>query len=188
MGLFQSTNSAEPNLDAPLPGASTIRRFHCRSCAAEVVLCSGCDRGNIYCQPCSTRQAKERIQRARKKYRESRAGKLVRAAAEKRRRGRRKREIEDFVGDRGSLLDGQKGNAPISEPVGLETGEPSDESVDVRSDPVGPQRVPPAAQGLVRCACCMGLFVPFERQGPRRGHEARLLRARGPPANLAHGG
>jgi len=188
MRLSQRTTSADPNNDAPVPGASTTRRFHCHSCRGEVILCSGCDRGNIYCKACAGPRLVERLRKARAKYRQGRRGKGIRAAAEKRRRARRMLDIENSVGDRGSPPLEEKGNAPVSEPVGSDTGEPFNEDSDVRSHSVGQKGLPPASQGLVRCACCGRLFVPFQPQGPRRGCEKKLLRARAQPAKFAHGG
>ena len=202
MGLPQDTNSADPSSNASLPGASTVRRFHCHFCQAEVVLCACCDRGNIYCTACAGPRLVDRIRRARSRYRQGHKGKTVRAAAEKRRRARQESgprpepepepEPEpgsgNSVGDRGSPPLEDKGNTPVSEPVGSGTGEPFDENSDVYSHSVGHERLPPAPQGLVRCACCGKIFIPFQRQGPRRGREARLLRARAPPARFTHGG
>jgi len=188
MGLHQPTTAAHLTVDDPLPKVSTIRRFHCHSCRIEVALCSRCDRGNIYCPACAKPRLVERIRKARETYRRSSRGKLVRAQAEGRRRARIRNPPPDFVGDRGSPSAGHKGTTPAPGLVGPDSGDSINESVDVRSHPVEPKGPPSPLQRLVRCACCLGIFIPFQRQGPRRGHEARLLRARGPPRAPAHGG
>ena len=104
--------------DAALPPASTCRLFHCRCCLSPVGLCSRCDRGNIYCSPCAPVRMEERIKSARRSYRRTVEGELVRAAAEKRRRKRRLTPpVENAVGDRGSLPSDPQGNTSASEHV-----------------------------------------------------------------------
>jgi len=57
------------------------RMFLCGRCRAQVVLCSRCDRGNVYCGPaCSQARRRESVRAAGKRYQDSRAGRFAHAA------------------------------------------------------------------------------------------------------------
>lgn len=53
----------------------TARRYHCARCHQPVLICSYCDRGNIYCfDGCARAAEKERCKRNAKRYRDSAKG------------------------------------------------------------------------------------------------------------------
>ena len=57
------------------------RMFLCGRCRAQVVLCSRCDRGNVYCGPaCAQARRRESVRAAGKRYQDSRAGRFAHAA------------------------------------------------------------------------------------------------------------
>ena len=57
------------------------RMFLCGRCRAQVVLCSRCDRGNMYCgAACSQARRRESVRAAGKRYQDSRAGRFAHAA------------------------------------------------------------------------------------------------------------
>lgn len=197
MGLFHRTSRSGTDLDTDLAPVSTIRRFHCLSCRCEVILCSCCDRGNVYCGSCGPERARARRRRARAAYRSTVRGKKVRALAERRRRERRRSPtpnppapdpLEDSVGDRGSLPAGHEGNSPSPGPVGPGDGDPTDDVEDSVSCPMGGTALSPPAPRLVRCERCRRSFVPFQKQrsGRPRARARRLARA--PPRKASDGG
>lgn len=79
------------------------RLFHCTRCHAPVVICSWCDRGNIYCGSiCSEASRRVNHRFANQKYQQSLKGRLRHA---KRQRLYRQRQavIAKKVTDQGSL-------------------------------------------------------------------------------------
>ncbi len=189
MGLIETRSPSSDPYDVALPPASTYRLFQCHCCLLAVDLCSRCDRGNIYCRTCAPVCVAERISRARRAYRNSTKGKKVRAAAEKRRRERRRlKPIENFVGDRGSPTAGDQGNTSSSEPVGSDNGVPVHEDPIIPSSPVDHFGLPPAPQGFIRCAHCHGLCKSFQIQGARARGLWRRPRSRALPHAPSNGG
>jgi hypothetical protein len=197
MGLFHRTSRSRTDLDRDLAPVSTIRRFHCLSCMCEVILCSCCDRGNVYCGSCRPERARARSWRARATYRSTVRGKKVRALAERRRRERRRRSSleptaidphEAFVGDRGSLPAGNVGNSPSPGPVGPGDGDPADDVEDPVSCPMEGTALSPPAPRLVRCERCRRFFVPFQKQRSGRLRARARRRARAPPRKAPDGG
>lgn len=81
--------------------AQTYRLYYCFLCRAQCLVCSRCDRGNVYCKICQARAKQSRQQRANRKYRSTRNGRTVRARAEKQRRLLR---LSNSVGDHGSKI------------------------------------------------------------------------------------
>lgn len=74
----------------------TARLFNCAHCQNQVVICSYCDRGNIYCgQRCSkyTRVLNHRI--ANKKYQKTLRGKQKHAERQRRYRQRQMQKMTD---------------------------------------------------------------------------------------------
>lgn len=66
------------------------RLFNCARCQCQVIICSCCDRGNIYCSPdCSKSARRKSVKNAGKRYQNSRRGKLRHA---KRQQSYRQRE------------------------------------------------------------------------------------------------
>lgn len=197
MGLFHHTSRSKCDADTGRAHVSTVRRFHCLSCMCEVILCSYCDRGNVYCGSCGPERARARRRRARSAYRSTVRGKRVRALAERRRRERRRsplldppapEPLEESVGDRGSLLAGHEGNSPSPGPVGPGDGDPADDLEDPVSSPMEGAPLSPPAPRLVRCERCRRSFVPFQRQRTGRPRAFARGRSRAPPRKASDGG
>ena len=56
---------------------SSARIFNCARCNCQVIICSCCDRGNIYYEPnCSQAARKESLNAAGKRYQNTYSGKL----------------------------------------------------------------------------------------------------------------
>ena len=61
--------------------ARSARLFLCARCRDQVLLCSHCDRGQLYCsRACSLASRRERRQEAARRYQRSRGGRLKHAA------------------------------------------------------------------------------------------------------------
>lgn len=189
MGLFETRSPSNDPCDAALPPASSYRLVHCHSCQMSFNLCSRCDRGNIYCRLCAPKRRAESIVRARSAYRGTAHGKLVHAAAEKRRRLRRQAPPDEgTVGDQGSPPVDPQGNTSVSEPVVSDNGVPGNENSIVPDPSVGPLGVSPPPQGFVRCAYCHRHCKAFQIQGARGRSLSRRPRSRAPPHASANGG
>ena len=77
------------------------RLFNCAQCQQQVLICTDCDRGNIYCGPiCSEISRHCSLQESNKRYQNSRKGKLKHAARQKRYREHQKSD-EKIVTDQG---------------------------------------------------------------------------------------
>ncbi len=75
-----------------LPMETTARLFNCARCRRQVVLCSHCDRGNIYCSRGCARQARrESVNAARRRYQRSRRGRFSHAERQRRYRARQRK-------------------------------------------------------------------------------------------------
>ncbi len=72
----------------------TARLYHCVRCQSQVLLCSVCDRGNIYCSPdCAKPARKESQTLACSRYQKSYRGRLNHAARQQRYRTRQKEKV-----------------------------------------------------------------------------------------------
>ncbi len=70
---------------------STSRLFLCGRCRAQVLICSHCDRGQVYCGPRCSEAARTRSRReAGRRYQRSRPGRFAHAERSRRYRLRRK--------------------------------------------------------------------------------------------------
>lgn len=68
------------------------RLFNCARCFKQVVICSGCDRGNIYCtKSCATLSRKRSLKTAGNKYQQTKAGKIKHAARQQSYRQKQKK-------------------------------------------------------------------------------------------------
>ena len=76
------------------------RLFLCAEpgCRVQVVICSGCDRGHIYCAECAPRARRRSLREAGQRYQASSRGRIKHAA-----RSRRWRERRNKVTHHGSL-------------------------------------------------------------------------------------
>lgn len=69
---------------------NTARLFNCARCQSQVVICSHCDRGNIYCGPsCSQQARRESMKAAGRRYQRSRRGRFAHAERQRRYRAHR---------------------------------------------------------------------------------------------------
>jgi len=69
---------------------NTARLFNCARCRRQVAICSHCDRGNIYCGPnCSQQARRESMKAAGGRYQRSRRGRFAHAKRQHRHRMRR---------------------------------------------------------------------------------------------------
>jgi len=76
-----------------MPMEANARLFNCARCHSQVVICSYCDRGNIYCPDCSRHARKQSLCAAGQRYQNSFKGKLRHAARQKRYRGRLRNKV-----------------------------------------------------------------------------------------------
>lgn len=80
------------------------RLFNCARCQQQVLICSNCDHGNIYCGPaCSKAARAQSLKEARQRYQQSRKGKFRHADQQRRYRKRQKIKIK-IVMDHASPL------------------------------------------------------------------------------------
>lgn len=71
----------------------TARLYYCQRCHQQVVLCSSCDRGNIYCfSGCAATARREKCQQANQRYRSSYRGRRYAAQRQADWRQRRREE------------------------------------------------------------------------------------------------
>ena len=135
---------------------SSARLFNCARCRAQVVICSHCDRGNLYCGKwCSQSARRESVRAAGKRFQRSRRGCFAHAERQRRYRQRRRQKVTH----QGS-------------PAGL-----PNETLAAESR-TSPERieVPAAVDGEdIRCQLCGRPCSAFVRQGfkhRRPAHEA----------------
>ena len=76
----------------------SVRLFQCTRCHCQVLICTDCDRGNIYCSPCSELAGVESHREACKRYQSTQRGKRNHAERQKRYRQKKKK-----VTDEGSI-------------------------------------------------------------------------------------
>ncbi len=150
------------------------RLYSCVRCRVLVFICRPCDRGNIYCfGSCAQTQRAESKRRASRNYQKTRVGKLKHAAAEARRRERRKKNVTDH------------GSQTTEDCVSLDSGATAEPKVQ---QPVEPAIEIPAIEtadsiGLLivaidyRCHGCGTLCSELVRFEP--WHGGRLFKKRG---------
>jgi hypothetical protein len=106
--------------------ATTGRLFLCARCRAQVVLCTRCDRGNVYCgSACSQAMRRASMRAAGRRYQHSRAGRFAHAQRARRYRLRRKNVTHQgsAAQGRGDLLPAQT-TRQQAQPVAQATIEP----------------------------------------------------------------
>ena len=73
---------------------SSARLFNCARCHCQVVICSHCDRGNIYCgKRCSETARRQSQREAGRRYQKTRRGRFAHAARQRRYRQRRRAKV-----------------------------------------------------------------------------------------------
>lgn len=70
---------------------NTARFFNCARCRCQVVICSRCDRGNIYCPQCSQDARRTSLHAAGRRYQRTRRGRHTHAERQRRYRSRREK-------------------------------------------------------------------------------------------------
>jgi hypothetical protein len=74
----------------------TPRLFSCVYCHTQTIICSHCDRGQIYCSPtCSHSARKKSCNEAKKRYQNTFKGKMKHALRQKSYRARLKEKVTD---------------------------------------------------------------------------------------------
>ncbi len=71
----------------------SARLFQCACCHIQVILCSTCDRGNIYCLLCAPLARRNSLRKAGKRYQDSRRGRAHHAARQKQYRQRQQQKV-----------------------------------------------------------------------------------------------
>jgi hypothetical protein len=90
-GQYSSKRASRPRLIEPAGAGSSPRLFLCAACWQMVIICSRCDRGQIYCAKGCAREARRRAQlEAGRRYQSSRRGRLNHAERNRRYRARKK--------------------------------------------------------------------------------------------------
>jgi hypothetical protein len=139
----------------PIPA----RMFWCPRCRELVVICSRCDRGQIYCVGDCARSARREAQRAAgRRYQLSRQGRLLHAE-----RARRYRARRNNVTHQGSLP------APARDPLPAELANMASETALPNEEPREPKR---------RCHWCQCRCPQLLRQGFLHSHGLRRAVAR----------
>ena len=72
------------------------RLYYCLRCTVQVVICSHCDRGQIYCSSdCSNAARLQSVRAAERRYQDSSRGKMNHALRQRRYRARLKEKVTD---------------------------------------------------------------------------------------------
>jgi len=167
-GQYSTRCRRRPCAALPEVPATAPRLFLCARCRAQVLICSCCDRGQIYCAGSCAHEARHHAQRAAgRRYQASRRGRVNHAARAGRYRARQKN-----VTHQGSPppprddLVSKDAAATASKPAAAR-------DVVVRSRDHGP--------GLWRCHWCGCRCLPLVRIGfvRRRRRSSRRGQTRG---------
>ena len=120
------------------------RMYACALCQREVLLCSGCDRGQRYCGVGCRKQARRTcLRQAGRRYQDSRAGRFAHA-----RRSRRYRQRQKIVTHQASQV------APLPPTV---VADPAEAEAVAATVAVAAPAWP--------CCCCGGACMPVVRRG-----------------------
>jgi hypothetical protein len=148
-------------------GRVRARLFLCAepNCRIQVLICSDCDRGHIYCADCGPRARRRSLHAAGRRYQASRRGRVRHAARSRRYRARKYRARENKVTHHGSPPDRSAALLATDPAVVVE----EQSSTDSR---------PPRRQQWC-CLCCGRRCSEHVRQG-FLPHRVRRNRRRGP--------
>ena len=138
------------------PMCRSARLFHCARCRRQVVICSHCDRGKIYCGQGCARTARRQSQRAAaRRYQRTRRGRFAHAARQRRYRQRRGAKVT------------HQGSPPRR----------ADETLPTESRTSAHRGASPGADadGDLRCYLCGRRCSPFLRQGYLRRRPTRAI-------------
>lgn len=155
--------------------SETGRMFLCARCRMQVVLCSRCDRGNVYCgSECSQYRRRDSIREAGRRYQASRAGRF--AHAERARRYRARRKNVTHQGSVGASAGDLLGAETTTQQSPLLVG-----SSLATIEPGASQRATGIA-GAPRCSRCGAMRAHAVRLGWLRRRRSRIAGLRtGPP-------
>jgi hypothetical protein len=144
------------------------RLFVCARCRTQVVLCSRCDRGNVYCgRACSQVARRTSMHEAGRRYQASRAGRFAHAERARRYRARHKN-----VTHQGSAIAGPDDLLP---------------AVTTPARPAPRSDIEPGASSTTRdtqvprCSRCGASRAQAVRQGWLRRRRSRIPGARAGP-------
>jgi len=158
-----------------VPMDRPARLFLCARCRTQVLLCSHCDRGQRYCTPACSRQAREAAQRAAaRRYQRSRRGRMAHAARTRRWRSRRlaSRASANSVTHQGSQAE------VAAAPLAAWTHDTASSPLVAAAAPLHDAIEASAAPCCARCSAPLGVWV---RQGFLRRGRPRM------PATLLAG-
>jgi hypothetical protein len=133
---------------------SSARLFNCARCCCQVVICSHCDRGNVYCGKRCSEPARRQSQReAARRYQRTRRGRFAHAERQRRYRQRRRAKVT------------HQGSPPAI----------SDETLPVESRTLARRSEEPAAVPVdgIRCDLCGRVCSHFVRQSFLRRRPTR---------------
>jgi hypothetical protein len=133
---------------------SSARLFICARCRCQVVICSHCDRGNIYCgQGCAQAARRQSLRGSAERYQNTRRGRLAHAERQRRYRRRRKQKVT------------HQGSPPTI----------ADETLPAESRTSARRSTLPAAVpgDGIRCHLCARICSPFLRQAFLRRRPTR---------------
>lgn len=170
---------------------TSARLFYCGRCRTQTVVCSACDRGQIYCSgTCAQEARKESLRRAGRRYAQTRKGQFN--AAKRQRDARRRRK--EKVTHQGIQADVQSGVVPgLENPVEPESlvscpqeaeGERTATPVSMATEEVHP----PEAMFTERLAVlplegsCEQRPIPSQTSCPQEAEAERI------PAPVSHAG
>jgi len=151
-GQYPTRGAFRPRLcDEAREAKATGRFFLCARCRGQVLICSCCDRGNIYCeQGCAQSARREGQREAGRRYQSSHRGRRRHAE-----RARAYRARQQKVTHQGSLQqlpdDVMQKRTMVSAPIGPAASTPTPRS--------------PPLQSPWRCRWCGRPCGPFMRRG-----------------------
>jgi len=152
-GQYPTRGAFRPRLcDEAQQGDATGRFFLCARCRAQVLICSCCDRGNIYCdRGCAEESRRTKQRDARRRYQDTFNGRRNHAARAKHYRARQKK-----VTHQGSLQQLPDDDMPecAAPTVSAPSGPAASTSRTSRSSPLQPPW---------RCHWCGRPCSPFVR-------------------------
>lgn len=158
----------------------TLLRLICPRCRASFAICRPCFRGHVYCgRSCSQAARVETCRRARRRHRQSEAGRLDHRDAERGRRRRLRERRAARVGDQGSAEAVAAPSLPAHGPASVD--EPLAWVVTWGSDAATPSRSRPRLSlqciGCGRSSLWLRVLVwPRRRVGRRALSRSRVAR------------
>ena len=158
----------------------SARLFLCVRCCAQVLLCSHCDHGQVYCtRACSFAARRERRRHTAKRYQDSRCGRLKHAARTAIWRKRRRSQQLTSAGDDIHKVTHQGCPHALADALLLACDTPSASELTALTESAAhaqPQPAQALSLGVLVCRRCAHSLLPHVRVGWLR---ARSIRGRG---------